>query len=58
MTFAIESRIKSVARTRVTSNSVFSNPRRVRKTAESLAEGRAQPTGPGLHEDYDDQQYR
>ncbi len=36
MTFAIESRIKSVARTRVTSNSVFSNPRRVRKTAESL----------------------
>ena len=36
MTFAIESRIKSVARTRVTSNRVFSNPRRVRKTAESL----------------------
>ena len=36
MTFAIESRMKIVARMRVTSNSVFSKPRRVRKTAESL----------------------
>ena len=36
MTFAIESRMKIVARMRVTSKSVFSKPRRVRKTAESL----------------------
>lgn len=36
MTFAIESRMKIVARIRVTSKSVFSKPRRVRKTAESL----------------------
>ena len=36
MTFAIESRMNMVARIRVTSNSVFSRPRRVRKTAESL----------------------